>query len=275
METISNPVFNHPIATFVLAFFVGLLFIISLKKVTDKKPISATLFALSGLVIGGFLALPSPLNFPHVYLMLGIIFIGVIAGVSIAHHRAMSGLPEFFSMSYCSLGFVILGLCLIEYLKQPSSALDNTPLFITVLIATHIIISSSILFLKLLSTLSSQIRISTKIRFIMLITLVIMCFIYALSPPDYKLTLLYVSCFWVIIFSCVISISMNGVDAPILIAVSGCAIGCAMFSLGLSMNQLILSAIGGVVFGSTACLVRHSCKAMNKSLIRVLFNSTD
>ncbi len=274
MDAILNPEFNHPIATFVLAFFVGLLFIISLKKVTDKKPIAATLYALSGLIISGSLALPSPLNFSHVYLMLGLIFIGVIAGVSIAQHRAMVQLPEFFTMSYCSLGFVILGLCSIEYLKQSSSALDNTPLFITVLFAIYIIISSFILFLKMHDTFT-QILISTRIKVIMLITLVIVCFIYALSPQDIKLTLLYVSCFWAIIFSCVICISMSAADTPILIAVSGCAIGCAMFSLGLSMNQLILTGLGGVVFGSTACLVRHSCKAMNKSLIRVLFNSTN
>jgi H+-translocating NAD(P) transhydrogenase len=259
----------NPIFFAALSLLVGLLFIISLAKLNDKNTSSSLRYGLSGFLIALLLTLPSSLNYSYILIAIGISLVGIIAGLLVGIHTKITSLPELISTLQLLIGFVIVGFCLIDIY---SSANEISILHIlTAVFGIYIFSTGFISALKIQGLISAKDRTNHLPSTLGSLSLILLLIFFYFQTPENQiaisLPILSLSLILFIYFANCVA----GPNVPVLICHNNSVIGLAFLFLGMTHEMLLLSCVGGIIFGCSVYLTLSLTRAMNASLKSILF----
>ena len=259
-----------------LLFFSISCFILGIKKQTKAYSASDG-NRLS--ILGMFLALVlcfldnRPIFFTiNVQLLLIALALGGLIGFITSKKIAMTRMPELVAIfnGFGGLSSMLVGLILAFYQQESPLALISltTGIFIGGLTFT----GSLIAWLKLAEILKFNLN-SLIIKWLNIILLVIAISLIAIplfSPLQLEAAIAL--CLISAILGCLFVLPIGGGDMPVVIALLNSFSGLAASAAGFAIAQPILIVAGTLVGASGLILTIIMCKAMNRSLVAVLFS---
>ncbi len=263
-----------------LYLFASVLFILAIKGLSS--PSSARTGSIFGIV-GMIIAIATTLYTQHFSNLLNIfcaVAIGGVIGAVIALKIKMTAMPQLVAAFHSLVGAAAV-LIAASILYSPSgfglevagklktaSSIESA---IGAIIGAITFSASIIAFLKLQGILRSKAILIMGRNIITLSLLITM--IYFLV--DLVITLNPIS-FWIMvaiatIIGILIIIPIGGADMPVVISILNSYSGWAAVGIGFTLNNTLLIITGALVGASGAILSYVMCKAMNRSIMNVIF----
>jgi NAD(P) transhydrogenase subunit beta len=267
-----------------LAYLISaIFFILSLYGLSSPKTArNGNYLGMTGMAI----AIITTLLLPKVHNLLWIItaiVIGGLIGYVIAKKVKMTAMPQlvagFHSLVGLSAVFIAMSALwfpvsfnIIEDEKIKTSSLIEMGLGLVIGGITFT--GSIIAFLKLNGNLSSKFvifktnpNLYTKIFVGITILFLILFFIFGSKFLFIILTLLS------FVIGVIMIASVGGADMPVIVSMLNSYSGWAASGIGFTLNNQLLIITGAIVGASGAILSYIMCKAMNRSIFKVLFSS--
>lgn len=205
------------------------------------------------------------------------IFIGSIIGIVLALRVKMIQMPELVALlnGLGGAASAIVGIATVFSLSEINFEYITAVLAIIIGIVT--LVGSLVAAGKLAKIIDGRPVVYpfhqgfTIISILILLTSLVFSSVYQLS--GLYLTLFVIG---VIVFSAffgfLFSIRVGGADMPITISLLNSFSGVAGSIAGMAINNVLLVAVGGIVGASGLVLTQIMCKAMNRSLVDILFS---
>ncbi len=278
----------------------SILFIVGLKGLTHPRT------AVRGNMIGSFamlLAIVATLYFCNVISWVWIIAgltIGSIVGTIMALKVPMTGMPQMVAVfngfgggaSFLVAGaelVVVIAVTTIVTGEGENAVTTHSPIPLPMLIATALsgmigaitLLGSFVAFTKLAEMkitlggkkywLSSSIQIPARhaINIVLFLTTIGLCYLVVTDPTTslwYWLLVVVAS-----VLGILITLPIGGADMPVVIALLNSYSGLAACATGFVINNNVLIVAGSLVGASGLILTTIMCKAMNRSLVNVIF----
>jgi H+-translocating NAD(P) transhydrogenase subunit beta len=276
----------------VLYLISSIYFILGIKKLSKPKTASkGNLLGATGMLIAVFTAVIDfgitinitdgiiETNFQYWYILLIAILLGTIVGVWSALGVKMTGMPQMvaiFNGFGGGASFLVAGVYFgFELARQ--AVLDIPMLIATVLsgLIGAITLSGSFIAYAKLQGLKIIPDKPVTFKFDLVLKLTLLFGLLGLggimiATPD---TVLW---YWIIvggglILGVFLVIGIGGADMPVVISLLNSYSGLAAAATGFVLNNIVLIIAGSLVGASGIILTSIMCKAMNRSLINVLF----
>jgi NAD(P) transhydrogenase subunit beta len=269
------------IASF-LYLISSILFILSLYGMSSPKTsIIGNKFGIAGIII----AILTTLSLPQIHNIFWIILaiaIGGFIGYKIVNKVKMTQMPQliagFHSLVGLSAVFIAIGA-----LWSPDSfglIIDNKikiasriEMGLGVIIGAITFTGSIIAFLKLNGTYDTHAKFLKKISHSQMKIILILSFITMLGFFVFSSKFLFIL---LTILSFIIGIILiapvGGADMPVVVSMLNSYSGWAASGIGFTLNNPLLIITGALVGASGAILSYIMCKAMNRSIIKVIFS---
>ena len=264
------------LVSFVELIYVGaaVLFILSLKWMSEVKSSrrgnGAGVLGMLLAVIATLMAL----QLQRYDLITGAIIIGGIAGAIMALKMPMTAVPQRTAISHAfgSLAAALVGTA--EYYQHT----PDIDMFTMAVLAAEVIIGyltftgSLIAFAKLQEIISGRPILYPYRRVISMLVIASAgaLGIYLIFNPGNSLLFLVMAGIS-LVFGVLLVIAIGGADMPTLIAILNSFAGLSAAGLGFVLNNKLLIVAGSLDGSSGLILALHMCKAMNRSLMNVLF----
>ncbi len=214
--------------------------------------------------------------------MIGAIGIGGAIGTTIAKKVAITDLPQLVAAFHSFVGLAAVLTCMSTYMSEyahlasdPSGAVTKAALFLGTYIGGVTFTGSLIAFGKLQGLLSSSPLLFPG-RHALNATLLsanVGAMGYYMTNPGYQAdmgclgsTALLSSTMGVTLVS-----AIGGADMPVVISILNSYSGWALCAEGFMLNNNLLTIVGTMIGSSGAILSYIMCKAMNRSLVNVIF----
>jgi NAD(P) transhydrogenase subunit beta len=262
-----------PEAAFLIA---SLLFILGLKRLSSPRSArSGNQLAAIGmaLALGGTFLLPNMGHFG--WILLGIV-IGTVPGWLLAKRVKMTAMPQMVSLFNGMGGACALFISLGEWLGGPPAGRDwgrAFPMLLGVLFGSVSFTGSLVAFGKLQGLISEKAWRWPwqKTGNALLFAVILASAAAAASSQNEMWILLPAAAALVLGVAQVLPI--GGADMPVVISVLNSCTGLAAAVTGFAMHNMAMIIAGTLVGAAGSFLTVLMCRAMNRSLARVIFGS--
>ena len=260
----------------------SILFILSLYGLSSPKTSRiGNYFGMSGMLLAIITTLLLP-NVHNLKLILSAIALGGLIGFVIAKKVKMTGMPQLVAAFHSLVGLAAV-LIAISALWLPESfgIIENgkiklgslIEMGLGVLIGAITFTGSIVAFLKLNGNMKSKFtlfknpKIVSQITAITTISLLFAFFYFGTKDIFIYLTIASLALGFILIAP------VGGADMPVVVSMLNSYSGWAASGIGFTLANPLLIITGALVGSSGAILSNIMCKAMNRSLISVIFSS--
>ncbi len=218
--------------------------------------------------------------------MLACIGSGGLLGTVIAKRIAVTDLPQLVALFHSFVGMAAVLTCLSTYMSEhahllsdPSGGVQKAALFLGTFIGGVTFTGSLIAFGKLQGVLKSDPLLLPGRHLLnggMLATNAGAMAWYMTNPgftPD--MGCLGTTAVLSSVMGLTLTSAIGGADMPVVISVLNSYSGWALCAEGFMLNNSLLTIVGTLIGSSGAILSYIMCKAMNRSLINVIFGGTN
>jgi NAD(P) transhydrogenase subunit beta len=277
---------NIPEAAYLLA---SLLFIFGLKRLSSPRTArSGNILAAIGmaLALGGTFLQPDMGNFGWIILA---IVIGTIPGWLRAKTVKMTAMPQMVSLFNGMGGACAMFISLAEEIRMwegaPGEKLhsiragiemhaDAIPMLLGIALGAISFTGSLVAFGKLQGLVSEK-PLRWPLQKLINMALMIVIILAALSSmqTDHPTTPIIILTALALLFGVLQVLPIGGADMPVVISVLNSCTGLAAAVTGFAMHNMAMIIAGTLVGAAGSLLTLLMCKAMNRSLARVIFGS--
>ncbi len=259
----------------------AVLFISGLKMLS--KPTTAVLGnKISAL--GMFIAVAATLlhgGMDYKWILVGMVIGGIIGTVA-ALRVPMTSMPEFVALFNGTGGLASLLVGWAEYnrfLNMPGGTLDLVPviaIYLAVLIGGVTFTGSMVAYAKLAERIDGRPVLYKGQQIVngMLLAVLFLCGIVYIAGPGASVAqpLFYLAVVLSLVLGVLVTIPIGGADMPVVISLLNSYSGLAACAAGFVIFNTVLIVAGALVGASGIILTSIMCKAMNRSLMNVLFS---
>ena len=255
-------------------YLIGaVLFILTLRGLSSPKTaIRGNRFGMIGMaiaIITTFFLAPSPVF----VLIVGAMVLGAVVGTWKARTVAMTQMPETVALMHSLVGLSAVAIALASVLHTGAQhdTVGRFELFVGCFIGAITFSASMFAFGKLAAKSWAKTLKGTWVKpvqallFIAMLAFGIMYFTTQSMPAFYAMTIL------AIIFGWMWIAPIGGGDMPVVVSLLNSFSGWAATGIGFTLGNSMLIIAGSLVGSSGAILSYIMCKAMNRSLLNVLF----
>lgn len=258
------------------------LFILSLKGLSGPKSARmGNIFGMVGMVlaIGASVMIPGMDNLFLVYLAIAI---GAIIGIYAAVRIEITSMPQLVAAFHSLVGLAAVLIAIAAYLSPAEFGIVKNnhiataslaEMSIGALVGSITFSGSIIAFGKLQGMISGKPIRPTGIQlFNLLLFILTVYLVYSFCVVNniYKLLAIVILSF---ILGVTLVIPVGGADMPVIVSLLNSYSGWAACGIGFTLNNSLLIITGALVGASGAILSYIMCKAMNRSIINVIFGS--
>ncbi len=257
-----------------ISFILGLKFMSSPKRAKTGNLIAA--FGMVLAVVLTFLAgLTGTVPYPNLIVMLLAIAIGTLVGKRLSDKVEMTGMPQLVSLFNATGGgcAMLLGLVEANEMNPLTVHLGNQILLIAGLVTGAVAFTGSILAERKLAgkakdNRSMAVVVSARILLALFFVLPILYFLGGL-PIGFTL-FMYILAVIAMVYGLLFVLPIGGADMPVVISLLNSITGIATALAGFVYGNKAMIA-GGIFVGAAGIfLTLLMCKAMNRSLMKVL-----
>ena len=251
--------------------FSGVLFIAAIRGLAS--PQSARGGNILG-ILGMATAVAFTIFIPGIkqqFWILTALLLGGIGGIYFALRVKMASLPQMIAVLNGLGGLAAVFIALAEIINGSTAYLDNV---LGLIIGALTFSGSMVAFAKLQGLLSSRPLIFPfwrLLNLLLILTILVLTTVFLLCPGR---ELFYVLGVLGFLFGIMFILPVGGADMPIVISILNACSGWAAVGIGFSFGNVLLIVTGSIVGASGAILSYVMVKAMNRSLIKVLFGET-
>lgn len=260
----------------------SICFILALKGLSSPKDArTGNIIGIVGMIIavGSAFFNPSVVNYAMVLIPIAL---GAIIGGYIAYRLKMNQMPELIAGFHSLIGLAA-GLVAYGAFFNPENfgiglrgSLPKAALFemsLGVIIAMITFSGSVIAFLKLAAMIpGKQIKFfGQKYLLMLLAALLLLSTVYFVKCGCGWL--FHLICLLSIIIGVLLIIPVGAADMPVIVSMLNSYSGWATSGIGFTLNNSLLVIVGALVGASGAILSYVMCKAMNRSILQVIFSA--
>jgi proton-translocating NAD(P)+ transhydrogenase subunit beta len=263
--------------TIIALFYIlaSVLFIFGIKMLSSPKTArQGNLISAVGMLIAVVVTLVDESIIGYQYILVGAV-IGTAIGAIAAVRVPMTGMPEFVALFNGFGGIASLLVGWSEYQRNVAGTEYTTaiPIFLAVLIGGVTFTGSLIAYAKLAERISGKPVLFTGQKLVSILFLVaaLVCGVLYIVDPAGGYGLFVAAVALALILGVLLTIPIGGADMPVVIALLNSYSGLAACAAGFIINNTVLIVSGSLVGASGLILTAIMCKAMNRSLMNVLF----
>jgi NAD(P) transhydrogenase subunit beta len=258
-----------PAVAYLLA---SLLFILGLKRLsTPRTARSGNLTAAVGmaLALGGTFLLPGMGHFGAIAIA---IVLGTVPGWLLAKRVKMTAMPQMVSLFNGMGGACALFISLGEWINASSE--DAFPMLLGIILGSISFTGSLVAFAKLQGLITEKpLRWPLQKTSNALLLLAIVGAGVASNYEPHPLTWIIVLTVAALALGVLQVLPIGGADMPVVISVLNSCTGLAASVTGFAMHNMAMIIAGTLVGAAGSLLTLLMCKAMNRSLLKVIFGS--
>ncbi len=255
-------------------YLVGaILFVLTLRGLSSPKTaIRGNRFGMAAMAIAVvttfFLA-----EGPVLWLIIGAMILGAIVGMWKAKTVAMTQMPETVALmhSFVGLAAVAIALATVLHTEQPHDAVARIELFIGCFIGAITFSASVFAFGKLAAKSWAKTLVGGWVKPLQALLFIVMIAFGGLYFVTDSLSAFYAMAVIAVIFGWMWIAPIGGGDMPVVVSLLNSFSGWAAAGIGFTLGNSMLIIAGSLVGSSGAILSYIMCKAMNRSLLNVLF----
>lgn len=218
--------------------------------------------------------------------MLTCIGAGGAIGLGIAKKIAVTDLPQLVALFHSFVGLAAVLTCVSTYMSEyahlmtdPSAAVTKTALFLGTYIGGVTFTGSLIAFGKLQGTLKSDPLLlpGRHALNLGLLSANAGALAWYMTNPGYTTDMSCLGTTAVLssVMGVTLTAAIGGADMPVVISVLNSYSGWALCAEGFMLNNNLLTIVGTMIGSSGAILSYIMCKAMNRSLMNVIFGGAN
>ncbi|VAV82690.1 NAD(P) transhydrogenase subunit beta [hydrothermal vent metagenome] len=209
----------------------------------------------------------------HIHVLIGIaILIGTIIGWAVAKKVAMTKMPELVSLFNGMGGASAALIGLIEFQHYTGETLSTATILAGIIIGSISFSGSMIAWGKLNGTIKKPFRLPkyNVVNNAIFLVLVIFAAYITWSSSSSQLYL-YILFFGALAYGILFVLPIGGADMPVVISLLNSFTGLAAALGGFLYGNMVMLT-GGILVGSAGTILTFAmCKAMNRSLVNVIF----
>lgn len=255
-------------------YLVGaILFVLTLRGLSSPKTaIRGNRFGMAAMAIAVvttfFLA-----EGPVLWLIIGAMILGAIVGMWKAKTVAMTQMPETVALmhSFVGLAAVAIALATVLHTEQQHDAVARIELFIGCFIGAITFSASVFAFGKLAAKSWAKTLVGGWVKPLQALLFIAMIAFGGLYFVTDSLSAFYAMAVIAVIFGWMWIAPIGGGDMPVVVSLLNSFSGWAAAGIGFTLGNSMLIIAGSLVGSSGAILSYIMCKAMNRSLLNVLF----
>ena len=265
-----------------LYLVAAICFILSLKFLSSQKQarLGSTIGILGmTIAVGVTFFLP---NFAHKLPIIATILIGGIIGGVIALKISMTAMPQLVAGFHSFVGLAAVFVAYATVLAPenfaigiagslPTSSLIEISLGVS--IGTLTFSGSIIAFLKLQGLMKSSPLKFYGQQYVCLLTTILLVALIVLFIRSENIFLFNLIILLSLLIGVLLIIPVGGADMPVIVSMLNSYSGFAAAGIGFTLSNSLLIITGALVGSSGAILSYIMCKAMNRSLIKVIFGA--
>jgi len=259
-----------------LAYLIAsVLFILSLRGLSSQETARrGNLYGIIGMAIAIVATMAN--SAVEAYILLGVAVIaGAVIGGAMAARVAMTAMPELVALLHSFVGLAAVLVGFAHYLHHPDAGgVLKVEIFLDVFIGALTFTGSIIAFLKLKGSMSGNPLLLPARHFLNL----------AMVAGSIGLAIPFVDAagdgglIWLLIMtaiSCILGVhlvmAIGGADMPVVVSMLNSYSGWTAAAAGFMLENDLLIVTGALVGSSGAILSYIMCKAMNRSIVSVIF----
>ncbi len=210
---------------------------------------------------------------PVLWLIIGAMVLGAIVGMWKAKTVAMTEMPETVALmhSFVGLAAVAIALATVLHIEQAHSTIERFELFIGCFIGAITFSASVFAFGKLGAKKWAKTLNGSWVKPVQLILFLIMLVFGGIYFTTNSLLAFYAMTAVAVVFGWMWIAPIGGGDMPVVVSLLNSFSGWAAAGIGFTLGNSMLIIAGSLVGASGAILSYIMCKAMNRSLLNVLF----
>ena len=276
MFTLENWIIN-------LTYLVSvILFIVGIKDMNvPKTAVRGNKLSMLGMLIAIVISLCDNNILSYQFIFIGLA-LGTVIGLLMGLKVKMTGVPQMVALLNGFGGIASVLVCIAQYYDQNSFAAIQNSNFIYLTFILSIVIGgitvtgSLIAFGKLQELISGNaIRypLQKTLNLLMFVSLIVISVLlgYNLNTENY---FIYINIL-ALLLGITLVLPIGGADMPVVISLLNSYSGMAVTMTGFVLNNYALIVVGNIVGASGIILTKIMCKAMNRSLLNVLFGGID
>ena len=259
-----------------ITYFVAIiLFILGLKRMSSPKA-AAKGIELAG--VGMLLAIAATFLFPglhHLELIILAIAIGTVVAWVAAKKVSMTAMPEMIALYNGMGGGAAAAIAAIELFKLSAGNFEAMPLTTFILAVVGGLIGaisftgSILAFLKLRDWLKNiYFPMQQVVNLSILASAILLSVIFYFWHCNFVIVLFFIAS---LVYGVLMTMSIGGADMPVVIALYNAFTGLAVACEGFVLNNMAMIVAGTIVGSAGTLLTLLMAKAMNRSLVSVLF----
>ncbi|MEK6203103.1 MAG: NAD(P)(+) transhydrogenase (Re/Si-specific) subunit beta, partial [Psychrobacter sp.] len=255
-------------------YLIGaILFVLTLRGLSSPKTaIRGNRFGMVAMAIAVattfFLA-----EGPVLWLIIGAMILGALVGMWKAKTVAMTQMPETVALmhSFVGLAAVAIALATVLHTEQQHGAVARVELFIGCFIGAITFSASVFAFGKLAAKSWAKTLVGGWVKPVQALLFIAMIGFGGVYFVTDSLPAFYVMAVIAVIFGWMWIAPIGGGDMPVVVSLLNSFSGWAAAGIGFTLGNSMLIIAGSLVGSSGAILSYIMCKAMNRSLLNVLF----
>lgn len=259
--------------------FIGGIKLMSMPSKAKNGNLISALAMILAVSSTAFLITLKEGRLENILLLVALLLVGSVIGKSLSAKYEMTRMPELISLfnAFGGLCALIIGIneTLINELTD-NQGIVKAILVVSVFLGGASFSGSIIAFYKLASKLKVKYRSRVVTTMVWTISIGLTAW-HLLSPGsiiDFSIVVISVSVLS-LVYGILFAMPIGGADMPVLISVLNAVTGIATAISGILFDSTIM-LLGGILVGSTGILLTiQMCKAMNRSLKKVLLGQTN
>jgi NAD(P) transhydrogenase subunit beta len=217
----------------------------------------------------------------NIFLILIAIAIGGSVGYFIAQKVKMTAMPQLVAgfhslVGLCAVLIAMSALFMPESFNIKEDGKIHTSSLVEmglgVIIGAITFTGSIVAFLKLNGNLKSQVLLFSNqkkvMKYISIVTLILLLLFVIFGSKFFFIILLFASFF----IGFMLIAPVGGADMPVVVSMLNSYSGWAASGIGFTLNNSLLIIAGALIGASGAILSYIMCKAMNRSIVNVIFS---
>ncbi|MFZ5841491.1 MAG: NAD(P)(+) transhydrogenase (Re/Si-specific) subunit beta [Pseudomonadota bacterium] len=255
----------------------SVLFILSLKGLSHPESARrGNAFGMIGMalaIVTTFFLMKELTSANGYVLTLVMILIGGAIGTVLAKKVEMTAMPQLVAAMHSLIGLAAV-LIAVAAIVKPNNHMDGVhrfELFVGAFIGAITFTASIVAFGKLSGRFSSKAIKFSGQHLVNLVLAIVMVGAGAIYFVNESHTAFYVMLAVSLLLGYLLIIPIGGADMPVVVSMLNSYSGWAAAGIGFTLNNSLLIVAGSLVGSSGAILSYIMCKAMNRSLINVIF----
>ena len=263
-----------------LYLVASVLFILALKGLSSPATARrGNIFGISGMVLAIVTTLAMPAIDNYAMILFGIM-IGGIIGTVIARKIAMTAMPQLVAAFHSLVGLAAVLVASAALWSPESYGIGNSgnihagslfEMSLGAVIGAVTFTGSIVAFAKLQGILSGKpLRFSGQnmLNALLAISIILLIILFCFSEAKILFILMLLLAF---ALGVLLIVPIGGADMPVVVSMLNSYSGWAASGIGFTLGNPLLIITGALVGASGAILSYIMCKAMNRSIINVIF----